>query len=100
MPRGTTPRRPAKTGRQEGTRKAIGKKPGVLRTPRTSEGVRPHLVRAKGKAYNPIAPGRVAEILKRLDQAYPWMSLVPCTTTAPGNWWWPQFFLRSVPTYA
>ena len=70
MPRGTTPRRPAKTGRQEGTRKAIGKKPGVLRTPRTSEGVRPHLVRAKGKAYNPIAPGRIAEILKRLDTLY------------------------------
>ncbi len=42
MPRGITPRQPAKTGRQEGTRKiAAAKKPGALRTPRTGEGARP-----------------------------------------------------------
>ncbi len=74
MPRGTTPRQPAKTGRQEGTRKAVSKKPGVLRTPRTGEGARPHTVRgtaqARGKAYNPTAPDRVDEIIKRLDTLY------------------------------
>ena len=73
MPRGITPRQPAKTGRQEGTRKAAIKKPGVLRTPRTGEGARPHATRgaatARGK-YNPTAPDRVNEILKRLDTLY------------------------------
>jgi len=66
MPRGITPRRPAKTGRQEGTRKAASKKPG--------EGARPHATggaaTVRGKGYNPIAPDRVAEILKRLDTLY------------------------------
>jgi endonuclease III len=74
MPRGTTPRQPARTGRQEGTRKAVSKKPGVLRTPRTGEVVRPPANRAaatvRGKAYNPTAPDRVAEIIKRLDTLY------------------------------
>ena len=51
MPRGITPRQPAKTGRHEGTRKAASKKPGALRTPRTGEGARPHTVRgASAKA--------------------------------------------------
>jgi len=77
MPRGITPRQPAKTGRHEGTRKAAAaKKPGALRTPRTGEGARPNKVRAtapamaRGKAYNPTAPDRVQEILKRLDTLY------------------------------
>ncbi len=94
MPRGHTPRQPARTGRQEGTRKA---RPGkgstaALRTARTGEGARPHTDHARtehphtdraaapswptqksrGKAgYNPIAPERVQEILKRLDVLYP-----------------------------
>jgi endonuclease-3 len=86
VPRGLTPRRPARTGRHEGTRKAASKKPGALRTPRTDEGARPHMVRgaarphavrgaapakARGKAYNPLAAERVHEILRRLDQLYP-----------------------------
>jgi endonuclease-3 len=68
MPRGITPRQPARTGRQEGARKAVpGKKPGA----------RPHTVRAassakaRGQGYNPTAPIRVQEILKRLDTLYP-----------------------------
>jgi endonuclease-3 len=73
MPRGTTPRHPAKTGRQEGTRNAVSKKAGVLRTPGTGEGARPHTVAgtntARGK-YNPIAPDRVDKIIKRLDTLY------------------------------
>jgi endonuclease III len=77
MPRGITPRQPAKTGRHEGTRKAASKKPGALRTPRTGKSARPHTVRAAApakapsKAYNPTAPERIQEILKRLDTLYP-----------------------------
>ena len=77
MPRGITPRQPAKTGRHEGTRKAASKKPGVLRMPRTGEVARPRTVRAaapakaRGRAYNPTAPDRVQDILQRLNTLYP-----------------------------
>jgi endonuclease-3 len=79
MPRSRGPRQPAKTGRHEGARvsrsnmKAAGLRPDRLRQ-------RPGATRAKastsksarpGKSYNPVAPARVAEILKRLDQLYP-----------------------------
>jgi endonuclease-3 len=75
MPRGISPRQPSKTGRHEGTGKASGKKSGVLRTHRTGEGASPHMVRGaastKGMGkYNPIAPDRVNEIIKRLDTLY------------------------------
>jgi len=74
MPRGITPRRPAKTGRQECTRKSAIKKPGVPWTPNTGEGSRPHATRGaatvRGKGYNPTAPDRINEILKRLDTLY------------------------------
>ena len=87
MARGITPRQPAKTGRHEGTRKpAAGKKPGALRTPRTGEGARRYVDRAAGptklrhvdraaasgkaRPYDPIAPGRVEEILNRLNTLY------------------------------
>jgi endonuclease III len=76
MPRGITPRQPARTGRHEGTRKnPSAKKPGALRTPRTGEGARPHTARgvAKGRtnnSYNATAPARIEEILKRLDTLY------------------------------
>jgi endonuclease III len=77
MPRGITPRQPAKTGRHEGTRKGAAKKSDALRTPRTGEGARPHTVRGpapartRGKANNPTAPERVQEILQRLNKLYP-----------------------------
>src|SRR6266481_10203531 len=78
MPRGITPRQPAKTGRHEGARRAAAsKKPGALRTSRTGEGARPHAARAaapakaRGKAYNPTAPDRVQDILQRLNTLYP-----------------------------
>jgi hypothetical protein len=79
MARGVTPRQPARTGRQEGTRKSpSGKKPVALRAPRTGGDPRLHTVRgaaapakAHGKAYNPTAPDRVHEILKRLNSLYP-----------------------------
>jgi endonuclease-3 len=90
MPRGITPRQPAKTGRHEGTRKAAAaKKPGALRTPRTGEGARPNKIRAtaparaRGKAYNPTAPDRVQEILKRLDTVY---AAVTCALHHKSAW--------------
>ncbi len=76
MVRGTIPRQPAKTGRHEGARRV----PKPLPPPRqknpplpksgkggapTSKGGTP---RAK---YDPLAPERVREILKRLDELYP-----------------------------
>jgi endonuclease III len=78
MPRGISPRQPARNGRQEGTRQtASGKKRGGLRTPPTGEVARPHAARAstalrgRGKtAYNPVAPARIEEILKGLDTLY------------------------------
>jgi endonuclease III len=78
MPRGITPRQPAKTGRHEGARRAAAsKKPGALRMSRTGEGARPHTARAaapakaRGKAYNPTVPDRVQDILQRLNTLYP-----------------------------
>ena len=77
MPRGITPRQPARTGRHEGVRKAAPrKKPGVLRTPRTGKSARPHTDSAAPKksagkkAYNPTSPQRVQEILQRLNNLY------------------------------
>lgn len=79
MVRGVVPRQPAKTGRQEGARKAHSR-PSV--TPaRTKREMRPSAKpeakaapRAGGKppaGYNPITPERVREILARLDELYP-----------------------------
>jgi endonuclease III len=84
MVRGMVPRQPAKTGRHEGTRVERSlTKAGELRPGRPVP--RPSPTRAKrsatlatkpasgraGKGYNPLAPERVTEILKRLDQLYP-----------------------------
>lgn len=68
MPRG-------KTESHEGTRKVSSKTPGAPRKARTGKNTRPHTDRAtpakaRAKAYNPIAPGRVHEILQRLDTLY------------------------------
>lgn len=78
MPRGITPRQPARTGRHEGIRKAAPReKPGVLRTPRTGKSARPHTVggaaprKLAGKTYNPTATPRIQEILELLNQLYP-----------------------------
>jgi endonuclease-3 len=78
MVRGVVPRQPAKTGRHEGARISRSVKKTVT-TP------------AKGKApkagslknYDPLAPERVAEILKRLDLLYP---DVTCALTHKSAW--------------
>jgi len=97
MPRGVAPRQPARTGRQDkvrvgtgalarpgrgktsaaapkGRQKAIGEKPMAKSTPAST---------AKIKGYNPIAPERVAEILKRLNDLYP---DVTCALTHASAW--------------
>lgn len=79
MPRGITPRQPARTGRHEGIRKTTSaKNPGVLRTPRTGKSARPHVDRAPANrkpqtknTYHPTAPARVQQILQRLNTLYP-----------------------------
>ncbi|HUE53636.1 MAG TPA: endonuclease III [Terriglobales bacterium] len=80
MPRGIVPRRPAKTGRHEGTH-------GIQRVPKVKTAgslnrhgragapvpTRPAKTTRTGRtaAYNPLAPERIHEILQRLDQLYP-----------------------------
>ena len=68
MPRGSIPRQPSKAGRQDRAKtsriatkplKPTPAKPPKPKEPKTT------------KAYNPLAPERVAEILKRLDERYP-----------------------------
>ena len=97
MPRGITPRRPARSGRQEGAarksgtpdtrssktgkvqRRGAGKPASGLATKRTKTagGLSPR------KGYNPIAPERISEILKRLDELYP---DVTCALTHRNPW--------------
>lgn len=77
MPRGVMPRRPARTGRQDRVARALlPAKPLPAKTPA------PRKKTAKS-AYDPIAPERVAEILKRLDQLYP---DVTCALTHTSAW--------------
>jgi endonuclease-3 len=87
MVRGLVARQPATTGRHEGARASRSSKKMVGAGP----GKRPGATRAKGKAarerslkgYDPVAPQRVAEILKRLDQLYP---DVTCALTHKSAW--------------
>lgn len=73
MPRGIVPRQPAKTGRQEGARARLKPpKLGKAGTQRHAQNL--PKTKASGKAanrYNPLAPERISEILRRLDQLYP-----------------------------
>jgi len=98
MPRGVIPRQPARTGRQDKVRAArVGTpaksaarqpardvRPG---TPVRKEGKKsapsPKPAAAKMKGYNPVAPERVAEILKRLNDLYP---DVTCALTHASAW--------------
>ena len=94
MPRGITPRQPAKTGRHAGARKPAhaNAKTNVKNIKRFDVGAGV-LARAgkkiakksssKSKGYNPTAPDRVAEILKRLNELYP---DVTCALTHRTAW--------------
>lgn len=94
MPRGITPRRPAKSGRHEGLRAAtkVPAKAGVGSKSRPFSGAKPQAAvqsatqnkpAKPAKGYNPTAPERISEILKRLDRLYP---DVTCALTHQSAW--------------
>jgi endonuclease-3 len=90
MPRGVTPRRPARSGKQEGVQRKSARVDLKVKTNRTSARLAPShapkIAKAAArisKGYNPIAPERVSEILKRLDQLYP---DVTCALTHKDPW--------------
>src|SRR5271165_4512294 len=79
-PRGTIPRQPSKTGRQDRVKAPSGAakktKLAALRTPARAKRTPPKAAGAKARAstikgYNPVAPERITAILQRLDQRYP-----------------------------
>src|ERR1700740_2548601 len=90
MPRGVVPRQPARTGRQDrvkgargsGTTAKTAKTVALPPKPRQAT-PKPSARPAKSKGYDPVAPERVAEILKRLDQMYP---DVTCALTHSSAW--------------
>ncbi len=99
MPRGIVPRQPAKTGRHEGRVGAAAAQSAKVRPDKTRSdkvrsdkaGVGPAALgrsekpkpKPKATAYNPTAPERVQEILRRLDQTYPG---VTCALTHGSAW--------------
>jgi len=85
MPRGVVPRQPAKSGRHEGAplRKAALTRPGRAKTPLLTRTGKREKAGGIPKEYDPLAPGRIAEILKRLDQLYPDVS---CALTHKSAW--------------
>jgi endonuclease-3 len=94
MPRGVVPRQPARTGRQDKVRvartpssakSAPKQKGGATRTPAKGKAPvsRGNAASKPAKSYNPIAPERVAEILKRLNDLYP---EVTCALTHASAW--------------
>jgi len=90
MPRGVVPRQPARTGRQDKVRAGTGApvRPSRGKASAPSKGHAPVAKKTapsvtKIKGYNPVAPERVAEILKRLDQTYP---EVTCALTHASAW--------------
>lgn len=89
MPRGTTPRQPSRSGRQEGVRAGnAARKPAPSAKPRQKhlEKAKPLVATAsakRGAGYNSIAPERVRQIIERLDRMYPG---VTCALTHRNAW--------------
>jgi endonuclease III len=103
MPRGITPRQPARSGRQDRVARTLLSAQAAPKKPRGGKNARgsnvvhggtaalrrrvtaaqPSAKAKKQSSYNPIAPERVAEILKRLDQLYP---EVTCALTHTSAW--------------
>jgi len=92
MVRGVTPRQPTRTGRQEGIRgmarasesrgasrqrSSNGRTTGISSPPSSKKPAN------APKAYNPVAPERVREILKRLNDLYP---AATCALTHSSAW--------------
>ncbi len=90
MARGVVPRRPARTGRQDRVPKVRVSSASPVKVPSPAK-LRPKAAAKpapparvnKAKGYNPVAPERVTEILKRLDQLYP---EVTCALTHSSAW--------------
>jgi endonuclease III len=93
MPRGRAPQQPARTGRQDRVARTTNTAPhtrvetGTLARRRSAAPAAAPKSRKKAsastRAYNPLAPERIAEILKRLDQLYP---EVTCALTHSSAW--------------
>jgi len=93
MPRGITPRRPARSGRQERVKPATtGAKPRIKQKRRSrndagfiksQSAVVAKTTARLPKTYKPTSPERVNEILRRLDQLYP---DVTCALTHRSAW--------------
>jgi len=92
MVRGVTPRQPTRTGRQEGIRgmarasESRGASRQRSRNGRTTAISSPPSSKKPAnapKAYNPVAPERVREILKRLNDLYP---AATCALTHSSAW--------------
>ena len=104
MPRGSAPRQPARTGRQDRVARALlpakaaerrknaarsasrgSTELGTQQAPKGREKLATVLKTSPRKAqpYNPLAPERIAEILRRLDQLYP---DVTCALTHSSAW--------------
>jgi endonuclease III len=90
MPRGITPRQPARTGRQDRVTKLsfakahpASSRVKTKRKPSTRKNVPAAKGPRKSSAYRPTDPGRVQEILKRLDEMYP---DVTCALTHSSAW--------------
>ncbi len=82
MSRGITPRRPAKTGRHEGSRQKLPPPKTSASSPSNRQSL-PVAKPAKRTSLNPTAPQRIREILARLDQRYP---NVTCALTHKNAW--------------
>jgi endonuclease-3 len=97
MPRGRTPRQPARTGRQDRIARALPSKSAGLAPaaksadrkrdrkaePQKNAATKAKPISPKKSAYNPLAPDRIAEILRRLDERYP---DVKCALTHTSAW--------------
>lgn len=91
MTRGVGPRQPARKGRQDkvraekhGSELKKSKTAAKGSKPRKLAGAKPAVPKTKtSESYDPSAPERVAEILKRLDQLYP---DVTCALTHSSAW--------------
>lgn len=81
MPRGIMPRRPSRSGRQDKVaRSPVKAKTAITKTlaapkpkakPAKAASTPSRTAGSSTKGYNPVAAGRVNEILKRLDERYP-----------------------------
>ncbi len=78
MPRGTTPRQPSRSGRQEGARGAKGAQqksavtfPAGARAAKNATQPPKKVATNRGSGYNPLAPERVRQVIAGLDRLYP-----------------------------